>query len=51
MIGITYIKTDRGDLTNDDVVEPIGSGRSGRSHSSKIHGENLGLVNPRDGTE
>ena len=47
----TYIKTERGDLTDDDIVEPIGSCRSGRSHSSKVHGEDFGLVDPRDGTE
>jgi hypothetical protein len=46
-----FVETDRSDLTNDDVVKPIGSGRSGRSHSSKVHGENLRLVDPRDGTE
>ena len=45
------IKTDRGDLTDDDVVEPVGSGRDGTSHSSKVHGEHLRLVDPRDGTE
>jgi len=45
------IETDRGDLTNDDVVEPIGSGGSGRTHSSQVHREDLGLVDPGNGTK
>jgi len=44
-------KTDRRDLADDDVVEPIGSGRSSGTHSSQVHGENLGLVDPRNGTK
>jgi hypothetical protein len=47
----TYVKTNGGDLTDDGVVEPVGSGGGGGSHSTKVHGEDLGLVNPRDGTE
>jgi hypothetical protein len=45
------VETDRGDLPNDNVVEPIRGGGYGGSHSSQVHGEDLGLVNPRDGTE
>lgn len=44
-------ETDRRDLADDDVVEPIGSGRSSGTHSSQVHGENLGLVDPRNGTK
>ena len=40
------IETKRGDLTNDDVVEPIGSGGNGRTHISQVHGEDFGLVDP-----
>jgi hypothetical protein len=47
----THVETNGGDLTDNGVVEPIGSGGGGRSHGSKVHGEDLGLVNPRDGTE
>lgn len=47
----TYVKTDGSNLTNDDVVEPIGSGGGSGTHSSEVHGEDLGLVNPRDRSE
>lgn len=45
------IETNRGDLTDDDVVEPIGGGGNGRTHSPQVHGEDLGLVDPRNGAE
>jgi hypothetical protein len=39
-------ETDGGDLTDNDVVEPIGCGGGSGSHSSQVHGEDLGLVDP-----
>jgi hypothetical protein len=42
------IEGERRDLGDEDVVEPIAGGRSGSTKSSKVHGEDLGLVDPRD---
>lgn len=38
-------------LTDDDIVEPIGSGGYGGSQGSLVHGEDFRLVDPRDRTE